>query len=159
MTLYWQILNLAVGWSICQTTKFNSPPNFYGYMVFDILCWFMSLTTPTHLRAFNGQGSTTSECSAWLKTAYRSGNHAPTRGEEWFLCLFVLIRSEWSSQCRPRLFYSGHVHGMSWICQPTSIPPPYPAFIASAKPIFKNRLRQLITCGHMQSDDAKKHLR
>ena len=43
----------------------------------------MTLTTPTHLWAFDGWK--TSECSSQLKAAFRSRNGAPTKEEEWFL--------------------------------------------------------------------------
>ena len=58
------------------------------------LLGFMTLTTPTHLRAFNGQGSPTIERSSWLKASYRFRNGVPTRWEEWFLSLFMLTRRE-----------------------------------------------------------------
>ena len=46
----------------------------------------MTLTTLNHLWAFNCQGSPTSKCSFWPKTAYSTRNGAPTR--------FVLTRWE-----------------------------------------------------------------
>ena len=62
-----------------------------------ILCGFMTLTTPTHC-------SPTSERSTWLRTVYRPGNGASTRGEELFRSPLILCwqGEKWSSQCRPR---------------------------------------------------------
>ena len=84
---------LGYGYLLCSifsllfaTSTVNLSQSFF-------LCGFMTLTTPTQ-QAFNDQGSPTSKCSAWLKISYSLGNSAPTRGEEWFLCLFVLTRWE-----------------------------------------------------------------
>ena len=49
---------------------------------------------PNHTHSLASFQWSNSECSAWLKMAYRSGSGVPTRGEEWFLCPFVLTRWE-----------------------------------------------------------------
>ena len=62
-------------------------------------------------------------------------NDVPTRGGEWLLSLFV---PKWSSQCRPRLFYS-QLRQLSCARHPMLKPThlPLSPLFASAKPIFK----------------------
>ena len=95
----------------------------------------MILTTPTHWRAFNGQDSPNNECSTWLKAAYRSRNGVPTRGEVWFLSLFVrngLASADQGFSTASQGSY--HEHGNPCWNSPTS---PFTTFFASRKPIFK----------------------
>ena len=72
-----------------------------------------------------------SERSTWLNAAYKSKNGAPTRGEEWFLSLFVLNKVRNGLASADQGFSTAsqgscHVYGTPSWNPPTS---PYPAFL------------------------------
>ena len=115
------------------TSTGNVSQSFFGAINF---CGFMTLITPTQW-AFNGQGSQGQCSSSWLKTAQYQKRY-PSKGKEVVSTLICTNKVRLHGQFRPRpSIYSQsslHVHGRSWICQPTS---PYLTFFTSAKTTFK----------------------
>ena len=87
-----------------------------------ILLGYMTLATPTHLQAYKGQGSPTSERFSRLKTVYSTRNGAPTKTEQWFLCPFVL------SQCLRRLLSASQDSCMPCAQHVVCPPPPIQLF-------------------------------
>ena len=114
---------------------------------------FMIPITPTQLRAFNGQGSPTSECSTWLNAAYKSRNGAPTKGGEWLLSLFVLTRWEMVQPVLTKaVLYPAKAAAMCMAsCAEIRSPPLSHHFCYHKTYLSSNWLRQLIICGLSQT--------
>ena len=51
----------------------------------------MTSATPTHYRAYNGQGPPTSERFSQLKNAYSARNGAPKEAEEPYLHIYPFV--------------------------------------------------------------------
>ena len=71
------------------TSAWSWPGKLDPQLPLQVLCRFMTLTTPTHYRAFNGQGSPTRERSSRLRAAYKARNGVPRRWKDHFLHSFV----------------------------------------------------------------------
>jgi len=64
----------------------------------------MTSSTPTHKKAYNGQGPPTSERFSRLKTAYSARNGAPREAEEPYLRPFVSKRREMAKPVPTKAF-------------------------------------------------------
>ena len=87
----------------------------------------MTSATPTHLRAYNGQGPPTSECFSQLKTAYSARNGAPKRqGSLIYTHLCRNAQASADQGLSTATQDNCHVHGTPcW----NSPPSPYPTFL------------------------------
>ena len=112
------------------------------------LCGFMTLITPTQ-RAFNGQGSPTSQHLSWPKTAYSTRNSASTRGEEWFLHSFVLTRWEVVQPVLTKAILQP-AKAATMCTAHLEYAHPFPSFLL-VQPLSSNRLHQLIMYSQSQT--------
>ena len=101
----------------------------------------MISATPTHYRAYNGQGPPTSEHFSQLKTANSVRNGAPKKAEEPYLCPFVSRNAQASANQGCSTASQGSCH----VLKPTHLPLSH--LFCYRKTYLQNGLRQLITCG------------